>query len=168
MANTKGGIVIIEKISIDVSKLDSAKIDDKVNSFVHPRVHNIITEKYKIQGIKIRIPNSTLKPHIFLKEGTFMEGSKQKYEFHPGQIWVRHSAKNEVITPDDFRRFVKENLNEFLERISVIAAQYPIKETELSGKGTPLKIKPIKLQRRYTSNDNKRKDRSQFRIPLPN
>lgn len=144
MANTKGGIVVLEKVNINLSQLDSAKLDDKVNSYVEPRIHNIVSEKYGKQGIKIIVPNSRLKPHIFKKDGIYLEGSKQKLSFHKAQIWVRHSSKNETITWDDFQRFVKENLNSFLERINVIAAQYPLKELEVSKEGLPFPVKPVK------------------------
>ena len=144
MANTKGGIIILEKISIDISQLDSAQLDDKVNSYLEPRIHNIISEKYRKDGIKIIVPDSPLKPHIFKKDGIYLEGNKQKFSFHKGQIWVRHSSKNETITWDDFQRFVKKELNSFLERINIIAAQYPLKELEVSKEGIPLPIKPVK------------------------
>lgn len=144
MANTHGGVIIFEKMNIGFSEVDSAELDDKINSFILPRIHNIVVEKYKKDGIRVKIPNSSLKPHIFKKDGIFTEEGKSKSEFYIGQIWVRHSSKNEIITPDDFHRFVKENLNEFLERINVIAAQYPIKELEISETGMPIKVKPIK------------------------
>ena len=147
MANTSGGIIILEKVNVNLSEMDPAKIDDKVNSYVSPRIHNIIVKKFKKQGVEINIPNSLLKPHIFKKDGSFLENNKQKFEFYIGQIWVRHSAKNEPITPDDFSRIIKENLDKFLERINVIAAQFPLKELEISKEGMPLKIKPIETKK---------------------
>lgn len=143
MANTKGGIVVLEKVNINLSQLDSAQLDDKVNSYVEPRIHNIVSEKYGKKGIKIIVPNSRLKPHIFKRNGIYSEGDKQKFSFYKGQIWVRHSSKNETVTWDDFQRFIKENLNSFLERINVIAAQYPLKELEISKEGVPFPIKPV-------------------------
>lgn len=144
MANTKGGIIILEKANIDFSRLDSAQIDDKVNSYVEPRIHNIVSFKFGRGGIKITVPDSRLKPHIFKRDGIYSEEGKQKFSFHRGQIWVRHSSKNETITWDDFQKFVKENLNSFLERINIIAAQYPLKELEISKEGVALPVKPIK------------------------
>jgi len=156
MANTKGGIILLKNLNIDSSQLDSARIDDKINQYIKPRIGGIQSEILKKQ-IKIMIPNSFLKPHIFSENGTYPNPKPPPYEkseFYKGQIWVRHSSKNEVITKDDFERIFKEKLDEFLKRVRMVAkvplhqkvrvvediSALPIKEVK-SGEGLPTIIK---------------------------
>ena len=156
MANTKGGIILLRNPNINPSQLDSARIDDKINQYIKPRIGGIQSEIQKKQ-IKAIIPNSFLKPHIFSENGTYPNPKPPPYEkneFYKGQIWVRHSSKNEVITKDDFERIFKEKLDEFLKRVRMVArvplhqkvrvvediSALPIKEVK-RGEGLPTIIK---------------------------
>jgi hypothetical protein len=144
MANKKGGIIRYEKILTDISSLDSSNIDNKINSYIFPKLRGIISKKKK-SGVDIIIPNSELKPHIFIRRGIYKnEDGNEVVEFYEGQIWIRHSSKNELFDKSDFDALVQEQINKFIERIKIIAAQYPSSILEQSESGMPLKIKPIK------------------------
>ncbi|MCD5401473.1 ATP-binding protein [candidate division NPL-UPA2 bacterium] len=107
MANTKGGTIKINDIQkVKFSEFDTAEIDDKVNAYINPRIHNIISKKDYSNSMEILVPNSNAKPHIFRKDGAYENPSpppQQKFEFYEGQIWVRHSGKNERATKKDTR-----------------------------------------------------------------
>jgi len=144
MANKKGGKIVYEKINVDISELDSAKIDDRVNSYISPKLRGIISKKRK-KGIEIIIPNSELKPHIFIKRGIYKnEKGNEVIEFYEGQIWIRHSSKNELFDKSDFDFILQEQIKKIMERINIIAAQYPSSIFEPSESGIPLRIKPIR------------------------
>ena len=134
IANTSGGnLEVTPTEAVDLQLFDTARIDDKVNAFISPRIHNL-TSQIKNSTIVIQIPNSPSKPHIFIKTGAYQNPklpSRQLNEFYQGQIWVRHSGKNELLTKDDFDRILKEKLNEFLASINIIASQFPISAKEL-------------------------------------
>jgi hypothetical protein len=148
MANKNGGVIHYEKILTDISSLDSANLDNKINSYISPKLRGIISKKKK-SGLDIIIPNSELKPHIFIKRGIYKdEKGNEVVEFYEGQIWIRHSSKNELFDKSDFDALVQEQIKKFIERINIIAAQYPFSILEQSESGTPLKIKPIKDKKR--------------------
>ena len=134
ISNTRGGIIKIEKLEgVNPNEFDTAKIDDKVNSFISPRIHNITTKKSN-GNTTILIPNSPAKPHIFIKRASYKNLSPPPQyitEFYEGQIWVRHSGKNAWISKDDFDRMFKEKLDEFLKNINIIANQFPVSAKEL-------------------------------------
>jgi len=144
MANKNGGVIHYEKILTDISSLDSANLDNKINSYISPKLRGITYEKKKT-GIDIIIPNSELKPHIFIKRGIYKnEKGNDVVEFYEGQIWIRHSSKNELLDKSDFDALVQEQIKKIMERMYIIAAQYPSSILEQSESGIPLKIKPIK------------------------
>jgi predicted HTH transcriptional regulator len=121
MANKKGGIIRYEKILTDISSLDSSNIDNKINSYIFPKLRGIISKKKK-SGVDIIIPNSELKPHIFIRRGIYKnEDGNEVVEFYEGQIWIRHSSKNELFDKSDFDALVQEQINKFIERIKIIA-----------------------------------------------
>jgi len=144
MANKNGGVVHYDKILTNISDLDSANLDNKINSYISPKLRGIISKKRKI-GIDIIIPNSELKPHIFIKRGIYKnEKGNDVVEFYEGQIWIRHSSKNELFDKSDFDALIQEQIKKFIERVNIIAAQYPASILQQSESGPPLKIKPIK------------------------
>jgi hypothetical protein len=144
MANKKGGIIHYHKILTSISEFDSAKLDDKINSYISPKLRGIISKKRK-RGVDIIIPSSELKPHIFIKRGIYKnEKGSEVVEFYEGQIWMRHSSKNELFDKDDFDFLVQEQIRKIMDRMYIIAAQYPSSILEKSETGIPLKVKPIK------------------------
>lgn len=146
LANTKGGEIKLFNISnLFFKDFDSARIDDKVNKYVEPRIQNIQTKILK-NSLIIIVPNSLSKPHIFSQDGRYENPApppQQRTEFYKGQIWVRHSAKNELATKDDFERIFQEKLKEFTKRINLIS-QFPL-DTELKIEPESPKAIPIKI-----------------------
>jgi hypothetical protein len=103
----------------------------------HPKLRGITSEKKNI-GIDITIPNSKEKPHIFNKRGIYKnEKGNEVVEFYEGQIWIRHSSKNELFDKNDFDTLVKEHINKLMEQMNIIAAQYPSSILEQSENGMP-------------------------------
>lgn len=144
MANRSGGIIRYKKINTKFSDLDSANLDNKVNSYISPKLRGIEVKR-KGKGVEIKVNPSMLRPHIFIKRGTYKNKKGQEVvEFYEGQIWTRHSAKNELFDKTDFDFIVKEEIHRFLEQINIIATQYPASLLETSDFGQPMKIKPIK------------------------
>jgi len=143
MANKNGGIIHYDNILTNIADLDSANIDNKINSYISPKLRGITSEKKNI-GIDITIPNSKEKPHIFNKRGIYKnEKGNEVVEFYEGQIWIRHSSKNELFDKNDFDTLVKEHIKKLMEQMNIIAAQYPSSILEQSENGIPLKIKQI-------------------------
>jgi len=144
MANKAGGTIRYEKIKTDLSDFDSANLDNKINSYISPKLRGIISKKRKT-GVDIIIPDSELKPHIFIRRGVYKnEKGNEVVEFYEGQIWIRHSSKNELFDKSDFDELVQKQIKKIIERINIIAAQYPSSILEQSESGVLLRIKPIK------------------------
>ena len=71
IANTSGGNLEVTPVeAVDRQLFDTARIDDKVNACISPRIHNL-TSRIKNGTIIIQIPNSPAKPHIFIKTGAY-------------------------------------------------------------------------------------------------
>lgn len=144
MANKSGGRIIYTTVNDKIFELDSSNVDNKVNSYITPKLRGLITRRTR-NGIEVIVPNSDLKPHIFIRRGSYKnEKGTEVVEFYEGQIWVRHSSKNELLDKSDFDAIVQENIRRFIERINIIAAQYPTSILESSETGFTMKIKPVK------------------------
>lgn len=144
MANKNGGKIYYKKINTSLAEFDASNIDNKVNAYIAPKLRGLVSNK-KGPGVEIFVPNSELKPHIFIKRGFYKnEKGNEIVEFYEGQIWIRHSSKNELLDKNDFDKLVQEQIKKFLEQVNIIAAQYPTSILEKSESGIPLKIKPIK------------------------
>ena len=116
-ANTEGGVIFIEKVTGRKELLDSARLDDKVNKYVTPRISDIRSQK-KGQGWEIRVGKSPNAPHIFVQEGHYTDSrGRQKSAFYPGQIYVRHSSKTEPATDEDIRRIIEQRARESVQEI---------------------------------------------------
>jgi len=148
MANKSGGIIRYEEIKTNLSDFDSANLDNKINSYISPKLRGIISKKRKT-GVDIIIPNSKLKPHIFIRRGIYKnEKGNEAVEFYEGQIWIRHSSKNELFDKNDFDELVQEQIKKIMERMNIIVNQYPASILEQSDSGIPLRIKPIKNKKK--------------------
>ena len=119
MANTRGGRVVLEEILVDPSELDSARLDDMVNKYVAPRVRNIKSQIEQNGTIVIEIPESDAKPHLFTADIRYQQGVKQKIVFSPGQVWVRHSSKNEPASADDVDRMIRQRVSGLLGELAL-------------------------------------------------
>lgn len=104
MANARGGHVVLRNVTCDASLLDSARLDDRVNRYVGPRVRRIASEQHSDGSWHIHVGRYQEQPHMFQSEVSYTgsDGSV-KSAFHPGQIYTRHSSKTEPATADDLR-----------------------------------------------------------------
>ena len=119
MSNTRGGRIILEKVLIDPSELDSARLDDMVNKYVAPRVKDIKSQVEQDGTVIIDIPESDAKPHLFTADIRYQQGGKQKIVFSPGQVWVRHSSKNEPASADDVDRMIRQRVSSLLGELAL-------------------------------------------------
>lgn len=145
LANTRGGeLRLYNTEEVDPKKFDSAKIDDKVNKYIEPRIQNIKTLVLK-SYVKIIVENSPSKPHVFKMDGPYQDPdnpSRQRKAFYKGQVLVRHSSKNEPATRDDYEHMFKEKQSEFVRRLNLVS-QLPIDrpvKIEESPEALPVKI----------------------------
>jgi len=144
LSNTKGGVIRLLRVKIDQFQFDSAKMDDKVNRYVEPRVQNIRTEILK-SYIKIMVEDSPAKPHVFKMDGAYQnlsEPSRLGKEFYKGQVLVRHSSKNEVAMRDDYERIFEERSDKLMDRVQMVS-QLPLDKPvtiKESKKAFPIKI----------------------------
>lgn len=144
-ANTKGGeLLLYNTKGVDPDEFDSARIDDRVNGYVEPRIQNVETQLLR-SYVKIKVANSPSKPHVFKIDGSYQdpeEPSRQRNAFYKGQVLVRHSSKNEVATRDDYERMLEEKQNELMNRVKMVfefPADRPVKIEENS-EAMPVKV----------------------------
>lgn len=108
-ANEGGGDVRIKRLKMSPDLLDSARLDDLVNRYVSARVGGITSGEQGDGSWVISVPESDVKPHVFVREGSYEdEGGKKRTAFYPGQIYVRHSSKTEPATDDDLKSMMQE------------------------------------------------------------
>lgn len=122
MANTSGGEVHIATYSCDARELDSARLDDLVNSCVAPRVGEISSDVRESNAI-IYVKQSTSRSHVFTHTKSYDDGGRQKTAFHAGQVVARHSSKTEPATGDDLNTMLQARLARLLEKMSDMFAK---------------------------------------------
>ena len=127
MANSGGGRILIERVnSVQSEELDSARIDNKINKHIAPRIDDLrvkwnFPEDEKVYKAVLFVPNSPRAPHIVIEEGQYINPSGQhKREFYRGQIWVRHSASNAPATPDDIERILQRRASTLLHSLGAL------------------------------------------------
>ena len=116
-ANTRGGKIFLNAVQCDVRLLDSARIDDFVNSYVAPRINGITSEKVGVPDWHISVPASANPPHVIKKDVNALVNGKQKMLARTGDIYVRHSSKTEIATHDDIHRMFQITLSFWLSKI---------------------------------------------------
>ena len=126
MANTHGGKVLIGTEGSPIPEsciplFDSARLDDKVNSFIEPRIGGITAGLVKSDFILVQVAKSKNSPHVFRKDGTYeTESKKQAILFRLADIFVRHSSKTERANRSDLDRMFNERQRELLERVRMV------------------------------------------------
>ena len=157
-ANTEGGYLIfgVEDSNFDIvgicddllSKLTETKIIlDKINRYVRPEFTDIRSREFEIEDssiVVVYVPQSLGKTHVVTKEGSFFypNGSEKEIVLRPGDIYVRRTATNHVVSPEELdeiinRRieFYREKLFDRISRISKVSPDRLIKAEEESEKG---------------------------------
>jgi schlafen family protein len=108
-ANGEGGVLILKGVTCKLAQLDSARLDDRVNKWVAPRIRNITSFEKELGCIVIEVPPSEDAPHVMAHSASYkLAGNKQKPAFHSGQVYVRHSSKTEPATADDIRAMIQK------------------------------------------------------------
>ena len=118
MANADGGVVVLRAVTCPESDLDSARLDDRVNRCVEPRVRGIESEKMDDGSWVVRVGRYQEQLHMFKSERHYTDtNGEQKSAWHPGQIYVRHSSKTEPATADDLRRSIRQAVANWMTRL---------------------------------------------------
>ena len=119
MANTRGGRIVLQSVVGDASIVDTAHLDEMVGAYAAPRVQGLLATTALDGSVEIVVPESELKPHVFVTELDYQHRGRSRGVFFPGQIWVRHSSKNEPAGASDIERMIRERVSRFLGDLSV-------------------------------------------------
>jgi len=132
MANTVGGTIILEHVEGDkLQFLDPARIDDQVHKYIGPRIENLMAAERDLSGdgsfsVSINVVDSPSKPHIMVQDGQYTDSEdRHHFEFHSGQVYVRHSASNSPANSDDLDRMFRSRAATLLERLGAMVLQTP-------------------------------------------
>lgn len=140
-ANTEGGEILIKKVVDRQDLLDSARLDDKVNRYVQPRVEGIESVIDEKTGeCRIKVPKSQTAIHVFIAEASYKDSKdRQKSAFYPGQVYVRHSSKTEPATAEDLEKMIRERVSEWLSELGKAMGKLA-KQISISESGLPVRI----------------------------
>jgi hypothetical protein len=150
MANTKGGKLLIGTRGAPIPEnqvklFDSARVDDKVNSFAEPIVAGIKSAQLGKDFILIEIEKSKSPPHVMKKEGNYNDPEKgQLLIFRSRDILVRHSSKTERATRSDLDRMFTERQQTLFEKVKMVFEAPSGSRIEVveEGLGVPVRIDP--------------------------
>jgi len=149
MANTNGGAVLIGESGTVIPKehlplFDSARLDDKVNSFVEPRVSGIKSTVLAPEFVLVEVENSHNPPHVFKREGNYHDAQgKQRAMFRVGDVFARHSSKTERANRSDFDRWFEKNRSRLFENVRMVFEAGPAAHVQVTEhEGPPVRIDP--------------------------
>jgi Schlafen, AlbA_2 len=149
MANTSGGAVLVGETGkiIPTEHLplfDSARLDDKVNSLVEPRVCGIRSTVLRDEFVLVEIEKSQNPPHVFKKDGNFHDAqNKPRLVFRLGDILARHSSKTERASRSDFDRWFEESRKHLFENVRIVFEAGPAAHIQVTEQeGPPVRIDP--------------------------
>jgi len=131
-ANTFGGYLVfgIRDVSFEYVGISEEEINlltntnliqQKINRHISPPITKLRTRKYSNEkgniGI-IFIPESKGKTHIITKPVSIKYPSgKEKQILFPGMIYIRRSATNNIIDPEDFEFIINKRIDYYRETI---------------------------------------------------
>lgn len=131
-ANTEGGYLVlgVRQKPFTVNGLDDTtahflaetnNILQKINNYVGPAFIDIRARRFisdDTQIVVILVPESKGRTHIVIKEGThkYPDG-KTETILRPGMIYVRRTATNMIINPDDLEFILARRIEHFKETI---------------------------------------------------
>ncbi len=125
-ANTHGGYLVlgVQHKPFVITGLEDAIVEflaetnnilQKVNRYVSPEFTDIRTKKHHTDYgdiVVIYIPESQGRTHMVVKEASFKyPDGKTEMVLRPGMIYVRRSATNHVITPNDLEFILARRLD---------------------------------------------------------
>jgi hypothetical protein len=153
MSNTKGGRLLIGTRGAPIPEnhvkfFDSARIDDKVNSFTEPNVTGIKSLQLDRDFILVEVEKSKNPPHVFKKEGNYSDPEKgQSHIFRSRDIFVRHSSKTERATRSDVDRMFTERQQTLFDKVKMVFDAPTSARIEVvdQGMGVPVRIDPTAI-----------------------
>jgi hypothetical protein len=131
-ANTLGGFLIFgvrngdfEIVGIDDETIsiltDTNLILQKINRFILPQFVGIRSKKYKTDKgtiVVLYIPESKGKTHIYIKDANHRYPKGKTITFvNAGTIFIRRSATNNIIDPDDLEYIITKRIDFYKESI---------------------------------------------------
>jgi hypothetical protein len=124
-ANTEGGVIEIgiapDQLEALTPHFDSARLDDKVNSFIQPRITGLTSEVFQEGYVRIATPKSPNPPHLFTNEGNYEDqDKKQKSIFRKGDVVARHGSKTERADRSDYDRWFDIQRRKLFENVKMI------------------------------------------------
>lgn len=141
MANTSGGKICIQRLEgLTLKDLDPARLDDKVNKHVAPRIDGLeVNDSFEAEGtvyaVCVEVPDSG-RTHVIVQEGQYEDDKgNHKREFHRGQIWIRHSAQNAPCTPDDLETLMRKEAANLLETLGALVLKTPADDLKKIAEG---------------------------------
>ena len=126
MANTAGGVILIGTKGRPIppalhQHFDSARLDDKVNAFVEPRIQGITASILDDDFVLISVSPGQNPPYVFRREGNYQDSAgKTRSAFRRGEIRVRHSSKTESATREDLDRMFEERQRRLYEKVRMV------------------------------------------------
>ncbi len=149
MANTAGGRILIGTDGSalpenHVKLFDSARLDDKVNSYTEPNVGGISSKLLSDEFLLVAVEKSRNPPHIFKRDGNYSDSEKnQSHIFRSRDIFVRHSSKTERATRSDLDRMFSERQKTLFEKVKMVfEAPAEARIQVVEGVGVPMRIDP--------------------------
>jgi hypothetical protein len=118
MANTHGGRILLQSVEGDPATLELDRVDDVVNAYVAPQLRGIASTVKLDGAVEIVVPESELKPHVFVAELDYQLRGRTRGAFFPGQIWVRRHSRTEPAGAADVERIVREAASRMLRTLS--------------------------------------------------
>lgn len=137
ISNAGGGQIVFGRDEVTTSgidpllakALDSARLADIVQKYTKPARINLAHEIHQLDSdsvlLTIRIEAAEY-PLVMAEDGNFAHqpSGKTRPAFAKGEIWTRHSSKNERVTYDDMRAWIekakKEERGAILNRINKV------------------------------------------------
>lgn len=131
-ANTMGGFIVFGVKDSDFSitgllnqsvrvLTNTNQILQKFNRYVSPHFSSIRTKEFSTKTGKVVImyvPESKGKTHIFIKDVNYKYPSgTQKKMINAGMIFIRRSATNQVLMPEDLEFIIDRRIEHFKESI---------------------------------------------------
>jgi hypothetical protein len=125
-ANTLGGYIIFgvrdgDFCPVGLSEpstkalVDTNMVIQKMNRYIAPPFSLISTKAYTLLSgltvVVMHIPESKGRTHIFVKDVSYKYPTgKEKLLLHAGMIYVRRSATNQVIQPEDLEDIINRRM----------------------------------------------------------
>ncbi|MFZ3215290.1 MAG: ATP-binding protein [Candidatus Acidiferrales bacterium] len=149
MVNTLGGLILIGTQGRRIPQthfahFDSARLDDKVNAFVEPRVSGITSSIIGEDFVLVEVMKGQGPPYVFKKDGNYQDqNGRPRLAFRRGEVRVRHSSKSEAATREDFDRMFEERQRRLYEKVRMVFDAPPDAQIKItSGADMAVRIDP--------------------------